>query len=67
MNPCGGTVHRGGEKRKSCDLWHLSGEGVHRRPKGVNALPFCAAAGVKGVVKGLSAMSSRRAAMAEEK
>jgi hypothetical protein len=33
-----------------CGLQHLGREGVHRRPKGVGMLPFCAATGVKGVV-----------------
>jgi hypothetical protein len=40
---------------------------VHRRPKEVSVLPFCATAGVKGATEGMSAMSSCRAAMAEEK
>jgi hypothetical protein len=39
------------KSRSLCGLWHLDGEGVHQRPKWVGALPFCAAARVKGVVE----------------
>jgi hypothetical protein len=40
-----------GENGSLCDLRHLSGEGVHWRPEGVGALPFCVVAGVQGAVE----------------
>jgi hypothetical protein len=40
-----------GKSRSPCGLRHLGGEGVNQRPKWVGALPFCAAARVKGAVE----------------
>jgi hypothetical protein len=40
-----------GKSGSSCDLWCLSKEGVHWRPKGVGTLPFCAAAKVEGTTE----------------
>jgi hypothetical protein len=53
MNPCGGTIHHGGENGSPCGLRHLDEEGVHWRPKEVDALPFCAVVGVKGAAEGV--------------
>jgi hypothetical protein len=40
-----------GKSGTPCGLHCLSGEGVHWRPKGIGALPFCAAVRVKGAAE----------------